>query len=586
MNPFVRLAASVALGATLLVPASSVRATDILIPGKIVIIKDAKLTKMVAKPTTTFPVPAPAGAGDPTAAGGSLSVTDLGDSQGLSTALPAAGWKGLGNPAGSKGYKYKGAGSGGDPCKIVLVKEKVIKFVCKDDQNLDPPLAGAAAIELALGTDNYCAEFGGQEVKNIAGLTKRKDAVAPAGCGGGGSTTTSVTTTSSTTSSTFGPCCGGLSHGVFTSGVAGGNCGVVKNADGTTYTFAGDPTVVCGGLYTGGGNNGYPLPEITPDLGQSVVELTSCAVQTATVGPTTSAETGNIRTCTSPGCLFGGPLPIINPASIPTSICVINVVNSPASGTVDCGLGTQSITVPLDSLLFLTGDTATDPSDTIPGTQPCPLCSGGTCIGGPNNGMTCTADNTNQGGLAQYPSSHDCPPDPMLAVGTIPVSLLLSTGSMTWTGTVATNDTGNTVSTQTRVFCGYCRDRNGTGCFKGDPNALCPPSTPGFQQCWENGTAVNPGTPCTEPFESCEQQDHGAFGPGGGAVKTITVFGTPAGNTFDGAPHAAKVAGNFCIAPTFDPVVDASGNLPGPGATALNGVTELCASANPCPDGP
>jgi hypothetical protein len=73
MNPFVRLAASVALGATLLVSASSVRATDILIPGKITIIKEAKLTKMVAKPTTTFPVPAPLGAGDPTRPRGAAS---------------------------------------------------------------------------------------------------------------------------------------------------------------------------------------------------------------------------------------------------------------------------------------------------------------------------------------------------------------------------------------------------------------------------------------------------------------------------------------------------------------------------------
>jgi len=120
------------------------------------------------------------------------------------------------------------------------------------------------------------------------------------------------------------------------------------------------------------------------------------------------------------------------------------------------------------------------------------------------------------------------------------------------------------------VFCGYCRDKNGTLAFE-QP----------FHQCWENGMAV--GAACTEPFESCEQRDQGAFGPGGQAAKTITVIGTPAGNTFDGLPHAAKVAGNFCIPPTFDPTVDASGNLPGPGATALNGVTELCSTPNPCP---
>ena len=121
MNPIVRLAAFVALGATLIVPASTVRAADNLIPGKINIIKDTKLTKMVAKPVgPAFPVPTPSGPGDPTTAGGSLSVIDTGDGLGFATALPLQaaplGWKGLGTPAGINGYKYKGAGTLVDPC--------------------------------------------------------------------------------------------------------------------------------------------------------------------------------------------------------------------------------------------------------------------------------------------------------------------------------------------------------------------------------------------------------------------------------------------------------------------------------------
>jgi hypothetical protein len=142
---------------------------------------------------------------------------------------------------------------------------------------------------------------------------------------------------------------------------------------------------------------------------------------------------------------------------------------------------------------------------------------------------------------------------------------------MTWTGTVATNDTGNTVSTQPVIFCGYCRDKNGTLAFE-QP----------FHQCWENGMAV--GAACTEPFESCEQRDQGAFGRR--QVRLPRRSPSPArrpATPSTAAPHAAKVAGNFCIPPTFDPTVDASGNLPGPGATALNGVTELCSTPNPCP---
>jgi hypothetical protein len=563
MNPIVRLAAFVALGATLLVPGAAVRADNNLIPGKITVIKDTKLNKMVAKPVGSFTVPAPGSSGDPLLNGGSLTVIDSADSVGFSTALPSSGWKGLGSPAGTNGYKYKGAGSLADPCKVVLVKGTVIKYVCKDDQDLDPPLGADAAIALSLGDENYCAQFGGVEVKNITGLFKHKDAPAPGGCFAISTTTTS---TSSTSTSTFGPCCGGFTHGVYTSGPAADTCGAITDFNGMLYD-----TVTCGGLYFGGGENAVPLPAITPDLGQTVVEFTSCVVQTATVGPTTSVDTGSDRNCSSPGCFFGGPLSIPNTASTPTSTCVINTVKIPISGTVECGLGEQNVSLPLNSEIFLTGDTGTDPSDTIPGIQPCPLCSALTCIGGPNNGAACVPDDTDQSGTQPgYPTSHHCPPDPMLSIGTIPINLALTTGGVSWTATVATNDTGNTVSSQSRVFCGYCRDKNGTGAFE-QP----------FHQCQE---ATLPfGTACTEPFESCEQRDQGAYGPGGQAVKTITVNGTPAGNVFDGSPHAQKLVTNFCIPPTFDPTVDSAADLPGPGTLALTGNTELCSSPNPCP---
>jgi hypothetical protein len=197
-----------------------------------------------------------------------------------------------------------------------------------------------------------------------------------------------------------------------------------------------------------------------------VVTPTSCVVQTATVGATTSAQTGNIKTCSAPGCLFGGPLPIINPVSIPTSVCVLNIVSQPASGTVECGLGTQDITLPVNPALYLTGDTATDPSDSIPGTQPCPLCSAGSCIWRPEQRRGLHGGRYEPGWHAG-----PVPDEPRLSAGSAllrrhhSVNLRLSTGSMTWTATVATNDTGNTVQRADPVFCGYCRDKAGTGAF-------------------------------------------------------------------------------------------------------------------------
>jgi hypothetical protein len=66
-------------------------------------------------------------------------------------------------------------------CKVVLVKEKVIKGVCMGSGvTLAPPFTGDVGIVLSLGTtDRYCALFDGDEVKNDATLTKRKNAPAP-----------------------------------------------------------------------------------------------------------------------------------------------------------------------------------------------------------------------------------------------------------------------------------------------------------------------------------------------------------------------------------------------------------------------
>jgi hypothetical protein len=155
-----------------------------VVPGRIAMIRQGVLAKFVARPNAggrfTFP------AADPVTAGGSLRVFDVGVTAGDDTYnLPAgSAWQGLGSPAGSKGYKYRGAGTTTDPCKVVLVKERIIKAACKGiGVTLTPPFAGDVGIDLSLGTtDRYCAQFGGDEVRNDANLTKRKNAPAPGAC--------------------------------------------------------------------------------------------------------------------------------------------------------------------------------------------------------------------------------------------------------------------------------------------------------------------------------------------------------------------------------------------------------------------
>jgi hypothetical protein len=162
-------------------------------PGRIVLIRpSSQLFKFISKAATEFALPA--ASNDPTVEGGSLVVYDGGGAQSDTYSLPASGWKALGTPV--QGYKYKGAGSPTDPCRVVLVKKRVAKAVCKGPGvTLTTPFGGDVGIVLTLGTDSkqYCARFGGSETKNDVTLLKRGNAPAlPVTCPIPGPTTTTT----------------------------------------------------------------------------------------------------------------------------------------------------------------------------------------------------------------------------------------------------------------------------------------------------------------------------------------------------------------------------------------------------------
>ncbi len=190
-NGFLRESVSAAVCALLLAaPASA--ATEIPIPGKVTIVKPGNIAKFVSKIPTGVALPSPGSGEDPTVAGAELHLFDTTDPGAgeVTFVLHQSGWKGLGNPAGSKGYKYKGQDDTMDPngtCKIVLLKEKVIKAACQGAAvALQPPFADTEGVILGVpaGTvaTQYCAEFGGDETKNDSGMLKRKNASAPASC--------------------------------------------------------------------------------------------------------------------------------------------------------------------------------------------------------------------------------------------------------------------------------------------------------------------------------------------------------------------------------------------------------------------
>jgi len=96
--------------------------------------------------------------------------------------------------------------------------------------------------------------------------------------------------------------------------------------------------------------------------------------------------------CCIERCLFGAPLPIPNTSNVPTSVCVRNVIAKDTSGWVDCQDGGADVTIPIVSVIHVTGDLMNEQSPPdVPGVQTCPLCTK-VCDGGANAGSPCVDD--------------------------------------------------------------------------------------------------------------------------------------------------------------------------------------------------
>jgi hypothetical protein len=415
--------------------------------------------------------------------------------------------------------------------------------------------------------------------------------------------TTTTSTTTTTTTPTLCSCCPGAGSLIrFTNGIGSGNCGTVKDAT-NALLF----NLQCGGLYTGAGASTLSNPAAPPDMGTEYIKPSACSGSTYTILPTVPADLGGVggnhRNCTSagvtdpdypacaggtnvgkpcvtnadcptstcsstmPGCLFGAPLAIPNPGFTGASVCVVNRVQTSASGNGDCQTGDTTLNLPLSSDLYLTGDlldgSAPDRPD-IPGINPCPICDPGTllCEGGPRHGLSCHPDTSVLN--AAYPTSHDCPPPPgplgANYIGALPIPFNLTTGTQTSTA-------NNTGLAGQEVFCGFCGSAFG-------PTFHNPPVA-----CANDAACTGvTGCPGTVACNRCKQRDSGAFnlGPAPGTEHVLSITGASAGACLaDGAPHAATLASAFCIPPAYNATVDANGDLPGPGVVSLPGNSQL-----------
>jgi len=89
-------------------------------------------------------------------------------------------------------------------------------------------------------------------------------------------------------------------------------------------------------------------------------------------------------------CYFGPPLPIVSPAPFAAlTTCVLNAIQTTASGTFNSTTGDSSVSLPLSSRVYISGNTA----------SPCPKCLSGACdpswktntnTTSPDTGAACT----------------------------------------------------------------------------------------------------------------------------------------------------------------------------------------------------
>jgi hypothetical protein len=186
MRQCIRIAPIVAvIGVTILSTPSLVQATDYLIGHQISMSKYAggqgKLFKLIAKAGTDGN---PAAFSLPAAPNGSVVIQRDGGT--LTDSLAGGTWKGLGNPAGSKGWKYKNSSAPvGGAVKVLLIKERVVKIVAKGTGTMPAPIApnGVVSAVVQLGADRYCAEAGTPHDTEVDGkVIKSKQQPPPAAC--------------------------------------------------------------------------------------------------------------------------------------------------------------------------------------------------------------------------------------------------------------------------------------------------------------------------------------------------------------------------------------------------------------------
>jgi hypothetical protein len=444
----------------------------------------------------------------------------------------------------------------GKPGKVVCCQlknngAKLKAFIAKNETKCEQKGSACPAFTLA---SEGCADDG-----TCATVTTTSSSTTTSIQSDTTSTSTSTVTTTSTSTTLPASCASPNRIFEFTTGTFGGDCGDILAGNSTKLADIG-----CGGLDIGGGISIVaegPVPD-------GAITRFSVACQPGNpqcdVCPNADAEilpNGVHVECTAIGCSFGPPLPFDSP---PGS-CVVNTFRQPAAGILNTATGAATITFPLNSQTFLTGDTVTPCPYCTNGTidpeteQPIPLTGSvadpetGTCAGGATPGAACVTSNsqglTNDclpGGATTTPTE-GCPDPPCPCDGSGTAEEQNCADGSVNLGGLEVNLTNATTATST---------------LDGQPDGFFCPNQDhddGAQRFGCFGAHVEQSTGVSLSGQDC---------------RTISATGVPAGALPFDTVFPITLASTFCIPavnleePT---IVDFAANLPGPGAAVLTG---------------
>ncbi len=216
------------------------------------------------------------------------------------------------------------------------------------------------------------------------------------------------------------------------------------------------------------------------------------------------------------------------------ALCLTNEISGPVTGTIDVDTGSLALTTPLRIVDYF--GAATD--------NPCPRCSGGTCTDGARAGQACVVN----GSSVEYADdlSLDCPPS--IVLGTMAVTVPLTTGVQTATLSAASPSCTQTGFTSLRCFCDTCDDAAATPCMSDadcGAGGIC-----GGLRCLGG---ANAGTPCTSGAQ-CASNSCGRVGQPTRPNDCVTSCTANTPPDLDSTDEGACVGGpndQHCVIETF-----------------------------------